>query len=143
MAAPKPVQWTFRATPRDSVTACREAEAWGLGAGFDPATVSTLVLVIEELFTNTIKYAYSSSVVGVVRIELAPQGGLIELTYADQGKPFDPSVAFKHWERNLEQGSVDGLGLRLIRSFGGSLRYRRVDNWNKIFLVVGDSPETN
>ena len=105
--------------------------------------MSTLVLVIEELYTNTIKYAYGSSTIGVVRIELAPQGGFIELTYADQGKPFDPSVEFKQWERNLEQGSVDGLGLRLIQSFGSSLRYSRVDNWNKTVLVVGDSPETN
>ncbi len=141
MAAAEPVQWTFRATSQDSGAACRAAETWSVGAGFEAGTVSALVLIIEELFTNTIKHAYDSSG-GPVRIGLAPQGAFIELTYADQGKPFDPSAEFLQWQRNLEEGKAGGLGLRLIQSFGSSFRYRRDNDWNRTTLVVGESPET-
>ncbi|MBL8644286.1 MAG: ATP-binding protein [Rhodospirillaceae bacterium] len=131
-------QWTFGATQAASSEACRVAEAWAVEAKFEKAMVMNLVLVVEELFTNTLKYGYSVKD-GQVRISLVYQNGCAELIYADQGQPFDPSRPPENWQPDIATGKVGGIGLRLIQTKGRDIRYAREDGWNVLRLTVSDT----
>src|SRR6185436_12839843 len=110
-------QWTFNASPQASSEACVAAEAWAVAANLPKAVTMNLVLLIEELFTNTNKYGYGGKP-GPVRIALSRTAGTAELSYADQAGPFDSSAPVEHWEPDLVTGRVGGIGLRLIQTKG-------------------------
>lgn len=72
-------------------------------------------LIINELFTNAIKYAFDATAPDPV-IQIATrttQEGFIELVFADNGKGLPP---------DLEPGSVQSLGINLIVSLSEQLR---------------------
>jgi serine/threonine-protein kinase RsbW len=58
--------------------------------GADRGAVLRLVLVLEELFTNTVTHGYPAGSEGPVWIAFAQRADLIEVTYEDAGPPFDP-----------------------------------------------------
>jgi anti-sigma regulatory factor (Ser/Thr protein kinase) len=66
------------------------AEAFGRAMGADRDAVLRLVLVLEELFTNTITHGYPAGSEGPIWIAFAQRADLIEVTYEDAGPPFDP-----------------------------------------------------
>ena len=61
------------------------AEAFGTAAGADHGTTLRVVLILEELFTNTVTHGYSGRGEGLVWVGLAAVGGVIEITYEDAG----------------------------------------------------------
>ena len=136
MSAIEPVQWTFRSTLADSADACRAAEAWAVVARLETNVTHNLVLVIEELFTNTVKYGYESSDGGPVRVSLSYNDRMVALTYADQAQPFDSSAIPQDWEPDIGTGRIGGLGLRLIQTIGRDVTYRRDDGWNILTLSI-------
>jgi anti-sigma regulatory factor (Ser/Thr protein kinase) len=66
------------------------AEAFGAAMGADRGAVLRLVLVLEELFTNTVTHGYPAGGEGPIWIAFAQRADLIEVTYEDAGPPFDP-----------------------------------------------------
>ena len=66
------------------------AEAFGAAMGADRGAVLRLVLVLEELFTNTVTHGYPAGSEGPIWIAFAQRADLIEVTYEDAGPPFDP-----------------------------------------------------
>jgi anti-sigma regulatory factor (Ser/Thr protein kinase) len=113
------------------VRAWAEAVAEGLGAD-RPATLR-LVLILEELFTNTVVHGYPADADGPIWVTLAGGAGVIEVTYEDAGRPFDPIT-----ERQVPR--VDevpgGLGLALVRGLSIGACYARIGERNRITLGV-------
>ena len=66
------------------------AEAFGTAAGADHGTTLRVVLLLEELFTNTVTHGYADAGEGLVWVTLALGTGVIEITYEDAGPAFDP-----------------------------------------------------
>jgi anti-sigma regulatory factor (Ser/Thr protein kinase) len=66
------------------------AEAFGAAMGVDRGTVLRLVLVLEELFTNTVTHGYPAGSEGPIWIAFSRRVDLIEVTYEDAGPAFDP-----------------------------------------------------
>jgi serine/threonine-protein kinase RsbW len=56
----------------------------------DRGAVLRLILVLEELFTNTVTHGYPAGSEGPIWIAFAQRADLIEVTYEDAGPPFDP-----------------------------------------------------
>lgn len=56
----------------------------------DRTLVSRALIVVEELFSNTIKYGYGGPCAKPVRLRLSPLPGLA-ITYEDDAPPFDPT----------------------------------------------------
>ncbi|HVO89265.1 MAG TPA: ATP-binding protein [Casimicrobiaceae bacterium] len=115
-----------RAFPRsfDSIPAIVEFthEAF-VHAQVDPALHASVDLVLEELFTNMVKYEAPAAT--PVRIAMAKIEGGIEVTLVDCGvEPFDvthsPEV---DTSQPIEQRKPGGLGLHLVRQLVDSLRY--------------------
>ncbi len=66
------------------------AEAFGAAMGADRGAVLRLVLVLEELFTNTVTHGYPAGSEGPIWIAFASRVDAIEVTYEDEGPEFDP-----------------------------------------------------
>lgn len=75
----------------------------------------TLILLITELLTNSVKHAFGDDGVGTVRIVLERCGdGEVGLTVADNGRGFDP--------QKTASGPRRGLGSAIIAGFVAQLR---------------------
>ena len=90
----------------------------------DPRLLPAVDLVVEELFTNMVKYGAASVPGTEVRIDMEKVDGGVEVTLTDFGvEPFDVTRApDADIDLPIEQRKPGGLGLHLIR--------RLVDSWS-------------
>ncbi len=100
----------------DRITAdVKSAAAWGL--------------IVNELLTNALKYAYPMGESGVISIRLGRKNSLIELAVSDRGA--GPAADF-------DIDNPRGLGLLLVRllagQLGGRLSFRRSEE--NVFMVI-------
>lgn len=92
-------------------------------AGADPRLLPPVDLVVEELFTNMVKYGAAADPGAEVRIDMASVPGGVEVSLTDFGvEPFDVTQApDADTSLPIEERRPGGLGLHLIR--------RLVDSW--------------
>jgi anti-sigma regulatory factor (Ser/Thr protein kinase) len=90
----------------------------------DPSLLPSVDLVVEELFTNMVKYARGADPAAAVRIDMAAVEGGVEVTLTDFGvEPFDVTLApDAEIDLPIAERQPGGLGLHLIR--------RLVDTWS-------------
>jgi serine/threonine-protein kinase RsbW len=112
--------------------ACRDA-------GVIPAAALRAELVIEELFTNTVRHGYQAECDHPVWLHVLPAPGALCLTYQDAAAAFDP-LALDLDTKAAAPQCVGGQGIRLIRSLAGSVAYRRTDDRNILTLVFSVGP---
>ena len=111
--------------------------------------VRTIDFVLEELFTNIVKYARGT---GLVHIEIAAvPGGLEVLIEEPDAERFDVTQApDADVHLPIEQRQPGGLGLHLIRRMVDSIEYQYSENerlsrtrFRKTLAPSVDSSETN
>jgi serine/threonine-protein kinase RsbW len=92
-----------------------------------------LVLVLEELFVNSVHHGGCEGVEGAAEIRLTLLANGVALEYADRGTPFDPTKApVPDVTAPIEQRLVGGLGIHLMRQIMRDFEYYRLDGWNRI-----------
>ena len=105
-------------------------------AGVDSNLSHRLLLVLEELFSNTVTHGYRGAD-GIVRIELKEIPGYICVKYEDAAPPFDPlSATSVDPTISVANEQVGGMGLPLIRKMADSLTYERHEPWNRTTLLL-------
>ncbi len=88
-------------------------------------------LILEELITNTIKYAYEDDNEHLISIRMTFIENKLKLLVEDDGKYFNISQApIPNSKKNILQMNVGGLGIHLIKSLTNYLRYERINNKN-------------
>ena len=80
----------------------------------DVDTTIPLGLILNELITNVLKYAFPDGRAGEVRVRLAREGERLHLQVRDNGVGFDPDA-----ERGEESS---GFGLDMVRTFANKLQ---------------------
>ena len=118
-------------------------EAWCSGRGVGSDDVARLVVIVEELLTNTVMHGHGGvpdAPGASVALTLIPHPRGIELVYEDLAPPYDPTphlaAAYAPIEDELEDRPVGGLGLRLVGQFAAATRYAYEDGSNRLWLVV-------
>jgi serine/threonine-protein kinase RsbW len=119
-------------------------EAFAAAQGADRTATLRLVLVLEELFTNTVAHGYAAGAEGPIWITLARGAAVIEVTYEDAGPPFDPIAGPQPARIDPRPPGEPGggLGLALVRGLSTAARYARVGERNRVTLGVpmGEAP---
>lgn len=89
----------------------------------DDATLFSLKLATEELFTNMVKY--NSGAGNEITIGMDVSGGTITIELIDVDvDPFDPETADEaEIGGDVEDRRIGGLGLRLVRSVVDKITY--------------------
>jgi anti-sigma regulatory factor (Ser/Thr protein kinase) len=97
---------------------------------------SRILILLEELLTNLMKYGYPDRAEpGQAEIVLALDGSRLEIEFIDDGCAFDPFAGPPpNLDEPLEARQVGGLGLHLLRSLSDDAHYERRNNTNVIRL---------
>jgi phosphoserine phosphatase RsbU/P len=106
-------------------------ETWMERNSTAPGLIYTVRLTLEELGTNIIKYGYDDDAVHKILadIDLGPP---VLLRIEDDGHPFDPTAdaPAPDLEASVEDRSIGGLGLHMVRNMTAGMEYRREGNHN-------------
>jgi serine/threonine-protein kinase RsbW len=105
----------------------------------DSSLVSRARIVVEELFSNTIKYGYGGECEKPVRLSLRP---LPELTliYEDEAPSFDP-LAWKSRQNEalpLEVHPIGQAGIAMVVGLSAHASYRRRDGANCLTVIFAE-----
>ena len=93
-------------------------------------------LALEEIVANIISYGFEDEQDADIRVGLCLAQGELRAEVQDNGKAFNPlEMPPPDTEQPLEQRSVGGLGLHLVRTLDGrSGLHQRQDNRNILAL---------
>lgn len=109
-------------------------EGWNLA----PAIAAKIELVLEEVLTNIMNYAYPDGEGNVeVGCELQSEEQRVQLVILDWGTPFDPlSRSAPDVSADITEREAGGLGIFLLRNMVEELHYKRRDNKNILTLSL-------
>lgn len=127
-----------------ALLACLETIGdFGAAAKLAPDLVARARIVIEELYSNTIKYGYGGECDRRVWLGLSARGGLT-VTYEDDAPTFDPTPWALPTDgrpsaaESLREGEA---GLALIFGLASSVAYEpRADGNRLVVVFAGLSP---
>lgn len=112
-------------------------ERFGTQAGIGEDARLRLNLVLEELFTNTVRHGYRDGTDAPVWVTLARDDEAVRVVYEDCGPPFNPYA----WLAAASAGSQPprkpgGLGILLTNELAASRDYAYVFGRNSIRLAM-------
>ncbi|MCJ8518564.1 serine/threonine-protein kinase RsbW [Pseudorhizobium tarimense] len=99
----------------------------------------SLLLVVEELFVNTVHYGYDGAEPDTIAISVGlRKDGDLHLTIRDQARPFDVSQPPRvpTGEESLEEIQVGGLGLFLVHELARQILHQRHGNSNITEIIL-------
>ena len=113
-------------------------------AGVGMETTMSLNLAMEEAVVNVMEYAYPEGATGSVNIDAQAADGKMSFVITDNGIPFDPT-ATEEVDTSLpvEERSIGGLGIHLIRHIMDDIQYERTDDTNILRLTKNIKNENN
>jgi serine/threonine-protein kinase RsbW len=108
-------------------------------AGIGREDCLKVLLIVEELFTNTVTHGYRGESESPVWMAFEPSGAGFILRYEDAAPPHNPFGEFRPTETAIlvAQQPVGGLGVKLIRSLATDANYSREGERNCIRLTFG------
>ena len=117
-------------------------EAACTAAGIGREDCLKILLIVEELFTNTVNHGYREESESPVWMAFQPGSDGFTLHYEDAAPPHNPFGEFRPMDTAvlIDQQPVGGLGLKLIRSLASDAGYRREGERNCIRLKFAVRP---
>ena len=106
--------------------------------GISDETAKMLNLAIEEWVANVINYAYPKGTRGHVEMtaDVSPSR-LLTVVIKDHGEPFDPtSQAEVDIDAELDDRTIGGLGIHMVRSIMDSMSYERTANGYNVLTLT-------
>ncbi len=101
-----------------------------------PALRATILLVIDELVSNLIKYGFSAAPHQRSYLSVAFDDDWLEIELKDNGHPFNPLLQPQPNldDRELSDRQVGGLGVYLVLKMMDETRYEWKQPWNCLRL---------
>ena len=110
------------------------AEAWNIPV----KVVMEINLVLEELFTNIVFYAFDDKLEHHVNLEFKLiSDHLLQMRLEDEGKPFNllEKQTGDVISQPLDERQIGGLGIHFAKEMMKSIEYERSDNKNIVILT--------
>ncbi len=137
----KPMQ-TFRITLKNQITELdliainleTLAENWNIPA----KSVMEINLVLEELFTNVLFYAFDDKDEHEINLEfLLIDNHQLQIRLEDDGKPFNlvERKVNDVFTKPLEERQIGGLGIHFVREMMNNVDYQRASDKNIVILT--------
>lgn len=99
-----------------------------------------LVLVVEELFTNTVMHGHGGDSDAPVQLLLHAESGSLCLDYGDTAPAFDPLEHLQQevdsLQADLSERPIGHLGIVLVCRLASRADYERRDGWNRLRLAL-------
>ncbi|MCD4710994.1 MAG: ATP-binding protein [Bacteroidales bacterium] len=97
--------------------------------------IRQILVIIEELFSNIIRYAFDDNLEHIVDIRLANSGSQIEIEIIDDGIPFNPLEYQMGPLADPATSDAGGMGLTLISAFASNISYNRCSGKNHLKIT--------
>lgn len=99
-----------------------------------PDLIFKVNLVLDELSVNIVNYGGEASEIEVC---LDADADEVRVEISDDGRPFDPlnDATEPDLDAPLEDRTIGGLGIHLVREMMDELHYRREDGKNRLAMV--------
>jgi serine/threonine-protein kinase RsbW len=95
--------------------------------------------VIDEMLTNVASHGAAPGGAVRVRIDILPDR--VQAEILDPGLPFDPRAApVPDLEADVENRTIGGVGLLLVRTLTSELDYERSGECNRTRFAVARAP---
>lgn len=112
-------------------------EEFGEECGLSVAEIYKVNLVLDELLTNLISYAYPDRAPHLIQLNLSLSQGRLTAVLTDDASPFDPLGEVKPAviEGSIDERPIGGLGLHFVRTLMDEVSYQRQGDHNQLTLV--------
>ncbi len=94
--------------------------------------IRQILVIIEELFSNIIRYAFDDNREHIIDIRLVNSDNQIEIEMIDDGIPFNPLEYQIEPLADPATSDAGGMGLTLIRAFSSNISYNRTSGKNHL-----------
>lgn len=127
----------------DAVARCTEfATAQAQRAGFSPARVHEIELLVEEIVANICRHSYADQLGSVEICCRRIDEQWMELEFIDYGRPCDVlALPSPNLSVDLDQRDVGGLGVPMLRVLVDQANYRREDARNILSVTIHAVPK--
>jgi len=107
-------------------------------SGLPRAAYLRLNLVVEELFTNTVKHGHRGDSDAPVWIAVSRGGDRLSVVYEDKAPPFNPYARLSEpvVDTTLSMRKIGGLGVLLTKELAASRDYAYIFGRNRIRLTL-------
>ena len=96
-----------------------------------------LNLVVEELFTNTVRHGFRGDSDAPVWVSVDSEPKAVHVTYEDTAPPFNPYALFANApDTTLSLRRIGGLGVLLTRELAATRDYAYLFGRNRIRLTL-------
>jgi Anti-sigma regulatory factor (Ser/Thr protein kinase) len=106
--------------------------------GLDMEMQMNLNLVIEEMVTNVIFYAYPKDVEAEIELLVKSDNDDKQLTFvlSDHGKPFDPTTReTTDLSVNPAERDLGGMGIFIVKNIMDEVTYQRLEDNNLLTMT--------
>lgn len=107
------------------------AKAWSI----PESELRQIGVIVEELFSNIVRFAYADKEYHEVEISLRKNDQLITIGIIDDGIPFNPLNYQTEPTFDPVSSETGGMGLTLIRTFSDSIVYKRTGKKNLLEIT--------
>ena len=102
-------------------------DQFGASQGIAGEDIARIIIAVEELVTNTVKYGYApGAATGTATFTLRLEGARLSIEYVDDAHEFNPFAApDPDFDAPVEARRVGGLGLHIVKALMDRTAYRR------------------
>jgi anti-sigma regulatory factor (Ser/Thr protein kinase) len=120
-----------------NISVVRDAlDRFGAEHGVPGAILIDLQVVLDEIISNVIKYAWPEGGAHELLVRLTAEGAAIEVEVIDDGRPYDPRDATPpEPARPGSRPAPGGVGIHLVRQLVDGVEYERIGNHNRTRLI--------
>lgn len=134
---PTDLEVSFPATTSGLITALETIEHSGRAWNFGAEVIARLLIIVEELMSNTIKYGYGGECDLPVRLRLSSLP-VPTLVYEDDAAAFDPT-GWEHPDDGLapDERPEGRAGIKMVLGLSGTATYVARPNGNCLVITFG------
>lgn len=94
-----------------------------------------LNLVLEEMVSNVIFYAYPEGAEATIELTAESDGQALSFLLSDQGREFDPTKAeCNSVDLNPAERPLGGMGIFIVKNIMNHISYQRLDGRNLLTM---------
>ena len=97
--------------------------------------IRQILVIIEEIFSNIVRYAYEDKLEHAIDIKLGYSDSQIGIEIIDDGIAFNPLDYHLGPLSDPATSDAGGMGLTLIRAFASNIFYQRVSGKNHLKIA--------
>jgi anti-sigma regulatory factor (Ser/Thr protein kinase) len=114
-----------------------ELEILGEVWGWSSKIIFNVNLVIEELITNIIFYAYRDKDKHKIAIGFDLDNNILRIRIEDDGMEFNPLLSNEPGDLNksIEERKIGGLGIHFVKKLMDNVEYQRCGEKNVLTLI--------